>query len=371
MRDQTFWFLFVLSLYLLWRAVTEVRLWLFIAAGVTIPLAAAMRFEGLLLLIPLGLWSCWRWRALGQSRTKIGGRRIASQARVRRWPYSSGSPGCPAARQPTFSAPGRCCWPGDGWSGWSRRLLGNHADLSPLLPRSLGPISPGRMLEIYLPTVLKGLTPLYVVLLGVGIAGSRRLWTAPRPCGLGAGRRHPAAGDVGAPLGRPLVVQTLCLSPGAHELRIRRTRTAAVVGLHGAVRPEHERDTRSALRRRCWAGSRWPWHFPVIAAPERKGSAWATGSATSCRPRPCSSDQTVSRRWSTTTPRDVVLHSRRPPTPSRWSNWRRNVTPTPCCCPRTRQISAATDLWSAAWKRPDFSRSPPGWRRRIAGGCWC
>ena len=32
---------------------------------------------------------------------------------------------------------------------------------------------------------------------------------------------------------------------------------------------------------------------------------------------------------------------------------------TPCCCPKTRQISAATDRWSTAWKRPDSSQSPP------------
>jgi hypothetical protein len=176
MRDQTFWFLFVLSLYLLWRAVTEVRLWLFIAAGLTIPLAAAVRFEGLLLVVPLGLWSCWRWRALGQSRTRLAvgalccaGAGPALAALV----WLAWLPGCSAAdwfrARPLVLA--------RGWMEWMvAPLSGNHGGLSPVLPRSLGPISPGRMLEIYLPTVLKGLTPLYVVLLGVGIAGSRRLW---------------------------------------------------------------------------------------------------------------------------------------------------------------------------------------------------
>ena len=56
---------------------TEVRLRLFIAAGLTIALAAAMRFEGLLLWFPLGLWSCWRWRALGQSRGRLAARRLS------------------------------------------------------------------------------------------------------------------------------------------------------------------------------------------------------------------------------------------------------------------------------------------------------
>ena len=119
MRDQTFWFLFVLSLYLLWRAVTEVRLWLFIAAGVTIALAAAMRFEGLLLLVPLGLWSCWRWRALGQSRGRLAAGTLCCAGR------GAGAGGTGLARlvarllgSRLVSAPGRCVGPGvDGVAG--------------------------------------------------------------------------------------------------------------------------------------------------------------------------------------------------------------------------------------------------------------
>ena len=67
MRDPTFWFLFVLTLYLQWRAVTEVRLALFAAAGVAMILAVLTRVEGLLLVIPFGLWSFWRWRVLRQA----------------------------------------------------------------------------------------------------------------------------------------------------------------------------------------------------------------------------------------------------------------------------------------------------------------
>jgi len=71
MRDSTFWFLFALSIYGLWRAVVEVRWWLFPASGAAIALTALTRFEGLFLLIPLGLWFFWRWRALRQGRATL------------------------------------------------------------------------------------------------------------------------------------------------------------------------------------------------------------------------------------------------------------------------------------------------------------
>ena len=54
-RDPTFWFFFTCTLYLLWRAVTEVRWGYFLAAGMTLTLAVLTRFEGLFLLIPLVL----------------------------------------------------------------------------------------------------------------------------------------------------------------------------------------------------------------------------------------------------------------------------------------------------------------------------
>jgi len=70
-RDPTFWLLFTLGLYLTWRAVTEVRLGLFLAAGATITMAALTRVEGLFLVIPLALWTVWRWRALEIGRGRL------------------------------------------------------------------------------------------------------------------------------------------------------------------------------------------------------------------------------------------------------------------------------------------------------------
>ena len=71
-RDPTFWFLLVLTLYLGWRAVLELKPWLFLAAGVAWALAAHTRTEGLLLAAPLGLWWFFRWFAVaGQRRRRL------------------------------------------------------------------------------------------------------------------------------------------------------------------------------------------------------------------------------------------------------------------------------------------------------------
>ncbi len=51
-RDPTFWLFFTLSLYLLWRAVIEVRIGLSLAAGLAVTLAILTRFEGLIALDP-------------------------------------------------------------------------------------------------------------------------------------------------------------------------------------------------------------------------------------------------------------------------------------------------------------------------------
>jgi dolichyl-phosphate-mannose-protein mannosyltransferase len=70
-RDTTFWLFFTVSLYFLWRAVTEVRAWLFFAAGTSIAASALTRFEGLFLLIPLTWWTVSRWLALREGRARL------------------------------------------------------------------------------------------------------------------------------------------------------------------------------------------------------------------------------------------------------------------------------------------------------------
>jgi len=70
-RDPTFWFLLSLCVYLLWRAVEEIRLAWYLAAGVAIALAVHTRFEGWALFVPVVLWSAWRMVALPHDRGRL------------------------------------------------------------------------------------------------------------------------------------------------------------------------------------------------------------------------------------------------------------------------------------------------------------
>lgn len=71
LRDPTYWFLFSLSLYLTWRAITEVRWWLFLASGIALTLTVYTRHEGWLLLIPVLLWALWRSPHVAGLRTRL------------------------------------------------------------------------------------------------------------------------------------------------------------------------------------------------------------------------------------------------------------------------------------------------------------
>ncbi|MGO9110410.1 MAG: ArnT family glycosyltransferase [Thermoguttaceae bacterium] len=70
-RDSTFWFLLVLTLCYVWRAVGELRIGLFLAAGVALTLAVHTRTEGWLLLIPLLGWGACRWSTSNGKRLRL------------------------------------------------------------------------------------------------------------------------------------------------------------------------------------------------------------------------------------------------------------------------------------------------------------
>ena len=70
-RDSTFWFLLVLTFYYVWRAVGEVRIGFFLAAGMALTLAVHTRTEGWLLLIPLLGWGACRWSAARGKRLRL------------------------------------------------------------------------------------------------------------------------------------------------------------------------------------------------------------------------------------------------------------------------------------------------------------
>jgi len=80
MRDPTFWFLFNLSIYLMWRAITEVRFGLFLTTGIALTLTIHTRQEGWLLLVPLVLWSVFRLPSIASFRLRLATGVIACMA---------------------------------------------------------------------------------------------------------------------------------------------------------------------------------------------------------------------------------------------------------------------------------------------------
>ncbi|MGA2501600.1 MAG: glycosyltransferase family 39 protein, partial [Tepidisphaeraceae bacterium] len=171
MRDPTFWFLFTLSIFLLWRAITEVRLRLFFVAGIIVSLTCLTRIEGIYLLILLGLWSFWRWLALEvQRRRLIFGVLLCLGA----------TPALLlAAKLALFR--NQANWgfarldPVLRFYTWIHAMLGSGLG-SAACPAPSVSLSIGRMLWIFLPTVTRGLSPFFALLMFGGLWGWRRMW---------------------------------------------------------------------------------------------------------------------------------------------------------------------------------------------------
>ncbi len=81
-RDPTFWFFFSLTLYLAWRAVTQLRMWLFVAAGLAAGLAAGTRIEGCLLFAIVLGWALARARWVPGRRWRLAAGTLACFAVV-------------------------------------------------------------------------------------------------------------------------------------------------------------------------------------------------------------------------------------------------------------------------------------------------
>ncbi len=171
MRDPTFWLLFMTAIYWLWRAVTEVRYGCFFAAGAAIMLAALTRVEGLFLLIPLVLWCFWRFRAL-----RINRKRLLFGAIL-----------CVVVF-PALAVAVTIGWAW-GHSGWAVLQLSPLGRAGPWLesvfghaPAGVGaeglqrPIGFTRMIWIFIPTMTRGLSPTFALLMFGGLWGWRRVW---------------------------------------------------------------------------------------------------------------------------------------------------------------------------------------------------
>jgi hypothetical protein len=173
-RDPTFWFFFTLSLYLAWRAVTEVRIDFSLTAGLTVALAILTRYEGFLLLIPVGLWTFWRYRALssGWNRAKVvlGSLLLAAAfpallalvnvtwlRHYSEWVF---------ARDPLSRI----------YSWWNSITVPAPVDTAGSMQQIQTAMSFGRMIAIYIPTLVKAFTPLVGLLTLGGLWGWRGVW---------------------------------------------------------------------------------------------------------------------------------------------------------------------------------------------------
>lgn len=173
-RDSTFWFLFMLAIYLLWRAATEVRIAWYFAAGVAVCLAALTRFEGVFLAIPLVLWSFWRFRSLRTARARLVVGVLLCLA--------SGPLLILAASTLTLRA--ESVWRLLRLDPLSRVWTWATAGLGRLVPHLAGaaayqgvePLSYWRMLEVFFPTMTRGLSPAFALLMFGGMWGWRHVW---------------------------------------------------------------------------------------------------------------------------------------------------------------------------------------------------
>jgi hypothetical protein len=169
MRDQTFWFLFTLAIYWLWRAVTEVHYGYFLATGAAITLASLARVEGLFLLIPLTLWTFWRCLALRTGRRKL---LVGAVLCVLVFPLLL-----------VLINVGWVC----SRSNWASIYLSPLTRVRPWLEFVLGhdtgdggdgpPLRLGRMIWVFIPTMTRGLAPVFALLMFGGIWRWRNVWS--------------------------------------------------------------------------------------------------------------------------------------------------------------------------------------------------
>jgi hypothetical protein len=193
-RDSTFWFLLTISIFLLWLAVTELRWRWYLASGVTIALACLTRFEGLALYLLLAAWSVWRTRQGAGSREQGAERSLLS-------------PPSPLALHPSSPAPRlllgglmclaiyplsllyvNCLWNHGSVAGlvrtqpvelardWAQESFSGRPEAKKLArPDLLPPLPWWKMAERFVTGFFKGLSPLILLALGIGIVTDKTI----------------------------------------------------------------------------------------------------------------------------------------------------------------------------------------------------
>ncbi len=171
MRDPTFWFFFTFAIYAMWRAVTEVRYGYFVATGAAITLAALTRIEGILLLIPLFVWAFWRVLALKTARRKLVFGMILCLSVF-----------------PLLILAVNLVWL-SGHSDWAMIRVSPLERIRPCIESLFGGKAPevtdatvappriGRIIWRFFPTMTRGLSPVFALLMFGGIWGWRRTWS--------------------------------------------------------------------------------------------------------------------------------------------------------------------------------------------------
>jgi hypothetical protein len=185
LRDPTFWFLFTLDLYLMWRAVTEARSAFFLAAGLVLALATLTRFEGYFLLIPLAVWTLGKLiarRGVSSPRERLVPRLLIGIVLcLGPWRLLLAGAGMVAPVDHATAEP-RTIEPEQLLQPVAQSLLPSAMEQSstatdgaiPILPGA----SPGQLMVIYLTTVGKGISLPFFWLGGLAIWRRRSLQAA-------------------------------------------------------------------------------------------------------------------------------------------------------------------------------------------------
>ena len=174
-RDSTFWFLLAASVYLLWLAINELRWRWFLASGVTIALACLTRFEG------LALFAFWPpGRCGGQDIGHSTGSMEIEQSRSLR--LLIGGLMC-VAMYPLSLLYVNCLWYHGNVTGlvrtqpvelardWAQESFSGRPEAKTRARPDLLPMLPWwKLAERFVTGFYKGLSPLFFLLLGVGIA---------------------------------------------------------------------------------------------------------------------------------------------------------------------------------------------------------
>ena len=229
MRDQTFWFLFTLSIYWLYRAVTEVHYGYFLGTGAAITVASLARVEGLFLLIPLMFWTFWRLLALRTARRQL----------------LTGAVLC------VLVFPLLVLLINVGWvssrSGWTSIYLSPLTRVRPWLEFVLGrdtgdggdapPLRVGRMIWVFIPTMTRGLAPVFALLMFGGIWGWRKRLAPPRPPDALLDLRGHHVRHLDPVMVRPHHLPPLCLADRVDGLAVCGAGPAGADGTPHADRP--------------------------------------------------------------------------------------------------------------------------------------